>query len=215
MKFDRKIPFGHDQYLLECAPCSVKGNAKLRVVVNGTLFTNDADIRATLSGQLLSVFMINAHLQNTTDKTDSLNVYQVPLGILETHYTYSHVGPIKIPNIVDVGPSFAVNVKADVKSSENAIVSTGIHINIPPFDAELLHIGGKDSSSMGDRKYLPKMTQQPTSILMKDVQTEFSLDSKMTAFLSLTPKFQMGLTVFGQTIAEGVCFDSNSYKRQN
>jgi hypothetical protein len=194
MNLEKQITLGKQkQFVLDCRPCRMEGNGKLRATVNGTLFQPDADIKVLFSGQFDSIFRFQAHLRNQTDMSEFLNIYHLPLG------------PIKIPNILDLGPSFLVKLQADVRSSsQDALLNSGFQILVPPFDVELLHLGDKDYSQMGVEEFKPKIIQQPSQLKAFDLSHTFNFDSEFVANFSLTPKLQMGVTLFGQTVAEGV-----------
>ena len=117
----------------------------------------------------------------------ALNIAHVPLG------------PINIPDILSIGPSFVVRVTADISSSENALLSSGFMVDVPPFDAQLFHFGdknrGADYSQLGNLPYNPQLIQLPTQVKLADIKKTFDIHSNFQANFTITPQFLLGLTV--------------------
>jgi hypothetical protein len=96
MNFARDIPLPDERFKLSCDPASAHGNAKISVTITGDLFSNDKDIKAVVTGQLSSVLNVHGILRNTTDNSGGIDIYHLPFG------------PIMIPNILNIGPTFSV-----------------------------------------------------------------------------------------------------------
>jgi hypothetical protein len=169
------------------------------VSIIGSLFSRGADVKAEVSGNIESVFMLTGYLYDNTDETANFNIYSLPLG------------PITIPKYLTIGPSITVNAKASVRSTDNVVLMTGARITVPPFDTQLFHVGGVDSTAGGRQSFRPKIEALPTHLNLLSEEDQFGPNTYVGANFTVVPKIHLALNVFGQTIAEGVRFISLLY----
>ena len=162
------------------------------MTINGSLFSPGADVKAEVSGNIDSMFMLTGYLYENTNENASFNIYSLPLG------------PITIPKYLTIGPSITVKAQASVRSTDNVVLMTGARITVPPFDAKLFHVGGVDSTVTGRQAFRPKIEALPTHLNLLSEEDQFGPNTYVGVNFTVVPKIHLALNVFGQTIAEGV-----------